>query len=279
MRTDTNKAQNSRANSAQYFTIFLAFISALIVSACAASIKPQPAPPEEVLATLGTRLSAPSSVRIQAKVDYFDDVKHERVVGRDFVISAQAPANLRVTLSSFDKALSTLVTNGERFWLIDTMQNIYAEGSATAENISQILPLYLSAVALFEVLVGDYPTQDLADDWEKTQSLSWDGKVGAYVLSQNKKNGQTQRVYFDYPDKNIVRLEFLEEDKIVYTYEAKDFIDNGALRAYPEKIAFKIPQKEIELRLRVQKRDDNVEFKPQVFTLARPAGIRYVPMP
>lgn len=258
---------------------FVIIFVALLLSACAASIKPEPAPPQDVIGTLEQRLPAPSSVRIQAKVDYFDDAKHERVVGRDFVISAQEPANLRVTLSSFGKALSTLVAINKQFWLIDTMQNIYAEGVASAENISQILPLYLSAVDLYEVLVGNYPSTDLAEDWRERQSFSWDGKVGAYVLVQEKRNAQQQRVYYSYPDKHIIRIEFIENEEIIYQYEAKEFVKNGDLRAYPKLITFFIPQKRIELRIRVQKRDDNIEFKPQVFSLPRPQGVRHIIMP
>ena len=231
----------------------------------------------DVYMHLDEKPAKPSTLRVMAKVDYFDEIKGDRVAGRDFVISAQAPSSLRVTLSSFDKALSTMVTDGESFYLMDATQNVFIMGRATAENISQLLPLYLSASDIYQVLMGGYPTEDLSEDWDSTKTFKWDGSVGAYCLTLPRKDGSQQQVFFSYPELDIVEMRFVRDGEIHYQYIAKDFVEQDGIR-FPDKIAFVMPEQKTDVRLRITQRDINLEFKPQVFILQPLEGmpVRYM---
>ena len=235
---------------------------------------------------------SPDTLRLTAKVDYYDGSQNKRVVGRDFIISAQAPANLRVTLSSFDKALSTLVTNGNTFGLLDAMNDVFVTGRATPANLAQLLPLYLSAHDIFRVLTAQYPDENVSEN--TPHDLVWDTGVGAYKLTLNLKDGRTERVYFAYPSGDIVKMTISLADEIQYEYTADDFetyspeqdddiMDEDvkssspapAIRL-PKTILFKLKPEKTDVRLRIDQYTLDCEFAPQVFDLFPPSGTRIV---
>lgn len=224
-------------------------------------------------------LHAPDSMRIVTKIDYVDGKNNKRVVGQDLVLSAQKPANMRITISAFDKAVSTLVTDGSVFALMDVTQNVYLAGIASADNISQILPVYLSAGDLFRVIHGSYPKDDLDPENEKQAEIVWDGKNGGYRKSMTTRSGAVQDVYYAYPSWDIFKITVSQEDKTTYVYEASDFKEftNGDKKyRYPKQIIFRLPQEDTNVRLRVESCDLDVEFSEAVFRLMPSSGARII---
>lgn len=256
----------------------------MLFYACAAHRFPEPEVPvdkaREDIEALSQNRAFPNSMRLMTKVDYVDELNAKRVVGQDLILSAQAPSNMRITISAFDKAISTLVSDGKGFSLMDVSQNVYITGLATPENIAQILPVYLSASDLYRVIYGLYPVDGLMSDADEKQSFAWDETVGGYKRSLNMKNGLTENVFYDWPDGNIIRITVTNQDETLYIYEASGFKsfndENDVSYSYPSQILFKLPPQKTDVRLRIENRDVNVDFSPAVFRLLPPNGAKII---
>ena len=259
-------------------SLLMALNLPVLTTGCAGSkLTPEPAvASSEVLQTLDSKaLVQPETMRIASRVDYVDDMHNKRVVGQDLVISSRQPQSMRITISAFDKAIATLVTDGVAFALMDVSQNAYVTGIATPENISKILPVFLSASDLYRVIHGLYPVDDLAPDAFDTQTFAWDGRENGYCRTLNMKNGNVQHVYYKYPNGDIFKIVVKNQDNAVYTYEASDFKNysaDGNTYRFPGKILFSLPEYKTDVRLRIDKVDFNVELSDAVFMLMPPQG-------
>ena len=244
-------------------------------------ITPEPAVAiEEVRTALAQeREAGPYAMRIMTKVDYVDGKNNKRVVGQDLVLSSQMPQDMRITISAFDKAISTLVTDGKVFALMDVSQNVYLAGMATPENISQILPVALSAADLYRVIHGGFPVDDLADGALENATVQWDGKEGGYRRAMQTKDGGVQNVYYAYPSWDVFKITVTHEDNTTYSYEASDFKtyqQDGKAFRYPKQIIFRLPQEDTNVRLRVEKCDLDVRFSAAVFRLMPVQGAKII---
>ena len=235
--------------------LFLIIALGLVIagfSGCA-GVTPQPGidPQEVITAIAQSERHVPDSMRIATKIDYVDGKNNKRVVGQDLVLSSQVPGKMRITISAFDKAVSTLVTDGSVFALMDVSQNVYLAGIASAENISQFLPVSLSAPDLFRVIHGGYPLDDLDLDNMNDEDVQWDGKAGGYRKSMPMKNGGTQDVYYAYPSWDIFKITVSQEGKTTYVYEATEFkeMTSGDIKyRYPKQIIFRLPQEDTNIK-------------------------------
>ena len=276
--------------------LFLCFLVSCLFSACATFNREPAVTPAQALETITQNRGqsyTPDTIRLTAKVDYYDGSQNKRVVGRDFIISAQAPASLRVTLSSFDKALSTLVTDGKTFGMLDAMNDVFVTGFATPANLAQLLPLYLSAHDIFRVLTAQYPEDGIVST--ATPDPQWDTSVGAYQLEFPLSDGRVERVYYAYPSGDILKMTISRNDETLYEFTASDFdtfhpendddLDEEIAAAsqeaprsirLPKTVIFKLKPEKTDVRLRIESYTLDCEFAPQVFTLIPPQGIRYV---
>ena len=258
-------------------------LSVMLCAAGCATVTPEPevAMSEVVGAITRENMQVPQSMRLSTKIDYVDGKNNKRVVGQDLVLSAREPQNMRITISAFDKAISTLVTDGRVFALMDVSQNVYLAGFANAENISQILPVSLAASDLFRVIHGGFPVDGLVENAEESQEIVWDGKAGGYRRDLRTKDGGIQSVYYAYPTWDIFKITVVVQDKQTYSYEASDFKtyqQNGMAYRYPKQIIFRLPQEDTNVRLRVEKCELNVEFSDAVFTLIPTNGAKILIM-
>lgn len=261
------------------------WIVAALSTGCAASrLVPEP---EVATADALTQIDSAAgcaleTMRIMSKIDYVDGVNNKRVVGQDLVFSAQPPLNMRITISAFDKAVSTLVSDGVGFALIDVGQNVFVTGHATPENISQILPVYLSAADLFRVIYGDFPKDSLAEDAAERQTFAWDAREGGYARTLALSDGRSMKVIHEWPSGAVKKITVLDGEKEAYKYEASSFetvtTEAGQSCLYPREILFSLPEQKTDVRLRVEKRDMDVEFSPAVFRLIPPEGSQIILM-
>ena len=179
--------------------LLLAFFC-LSLYACAGSVPEPQIPVADAQNAIDSSNSAfPDSMRLIAKIDYVDEINAKRVAGQDLILSAQTPSSMRITISAFDKAISSLVSDGTGFSLIDVTQNVYITGLATPQNIAQILPVFLSAGDLYRVIYGMYPTDGLSSDALSSQSFAWDEKNGSYKRSLTMANGDVENIYYAWP--------------------------------------------------------------------------------
>ena len=258
-------------------TIAILFLALGCIGCAGSRLTPEPAVnAADVLQSLDSReQTQPASMRISSRVDYVDEVNNKRVVGQDLVISSDNAQHMRITISAFDKAVATLVTDGTAFALMDVSQNAYVTGMATPENISKILPVFLSAADLYRVIHGQYPTDDLADNALETQTFAWDPAENGYCRTLAMRNGHTQHVYYSYPAGDVFKIVVRDGDKALYTYEASDFKDTKTDQSsyrFPRKILFSLAKQKTDVRLRIDKVDVDVEFSDAVFMLLPPEG-------
>ncbi|PJB43246.1 MAG: hypothetical protein CO108_10290 [Deltaproteobacteria bacterium CG_4_9_14_3_um_filter_63_12] len=260
------------------FVATLVVLVSLLVSACSGSIKrPDDAltSTRDVVAAIDSRLEAVQDVRIAAKVDYYDEERGERVVARDVSLSAAAPASLRVTLSSFDKALASLASDGTDFSMLNLQENVYYHGPATVENLSQLFPLFLSGADFVRVLRGGFPIELLADGWREKTELGWNQETGRYRLEVATVDGGLQLVELTYPELGVAQIEIKKDGESLYTYEGKDFQSPG-VALFPVKSRFTLVERDTDVTLRVEGFDANVEPNERIFKIPPPAGAKVV---
>ncbi len=262
----------------------LALLSTLVLglttAACSgAHARPDDAlsAPADVLGALDDRLDRVDNVRVMAKADYWDEVHGERVVGRDLSISAQAPAALRVTLSSFDKALASLASDGAEFSMLNLQENVYYYGPATTQNLSTLLPLYLSGGDMVRVLRGGFPMTDLTRDWREQATLAWNSDTGRYRLELPRRDARVMIVELTYPALAVAEIRIRADGEDEYIYRAKDFEEVGGVLV-PMKSRFEILSRDLEVTLRIEQFDVNVEPPPnaRIFRIPPPAGVEAV---
>ncbi len=226
----------------------------------------------------GSARSMPETIRMVARVDYVDEKNNKRAIGQELILSADAESRMRMTVSAFDKAVAVLVTDGAEFGLFDVGQNAFVMGPATPESISRILPVRLSARDLHRVIFGGFPLDGVSENAGESARFSWDGRLGGYCYELPLKNGATQKVYYSWPEKDIFRIEVSDAGgKPVYAYEAKAFAQrevNGATYRFPDIIRFKLASEKTDVQIRVQTRDIDVAFSPQVFRMIPPKGAK-----
>ena len=230
----------------------------------------------DVIAAVDVRLDSIEDVRIATKADYWDEERRERIAGRDVSISAALPGSLRVTLSSFDKALASLASDGVDFAMLDLQNNIYYYGPATAQNISKLIPIYLSGEDFVRVLCGGFPTDTLVVGWRESTTLSWNDHSGRYRLDMPTVDG-TQQVELTHPDLAVAEIRIRRDDEDVYIYRAKNFT---AIDGIPtaKKSRFELVEREIDVTLRIERWDYNVEPPETLYRIAPPAGSELVPL-
>ena len=274
--------------------ILLFFLALIALPACTPFYKEPAVTPVQARHTITENREqhyTPETLRLTAKVDYYDGSQNKRVAGRDFIISARTPASLRVTLSSFDKALSTLVTDGHTFGMLDAMNNVFVTGLATPANLAQLLPLYLSAHDIFRILTARHPDDNVVES--PAPELRWNTEVGAYQLDLELSDGRTEHVFYAYPSGDIVKITISRGEETQYEFSASDFgvfypeqdddIPDDAPKTTPTRsirlpktVIFKLKPQKTDVRLRVDSYALDCEFSPQVFQLVPPQGTRVI---
>ncbi len=107
-------------------------------------------------------------------------------------IAAMRPGLLHLeTLNFFGKPVAVLVSDGETFALFHEDQAAYYTGPATAQNVSQLLPIVVSPRELTALLLGDIPRIRA-----EGTTLELDEERGAYLLTL-KGGDARQRIWVD----------------------------------------------------------------------------------
>lgn len=175
--------------------LFLLALTALLVTGC-----PRRAPlvfgpegpieePETLLAHLDKRSAQLVSIKAEARVRLRTPQQSGTVT--EF-IAAMRPAFLHLqTLNFFGKPVAVLVSDGDTFALFHEEQAAYYTGPATAQNVSQLLPIVVSPRELTALLLGDVPRIR-----PEKMSLEIDEERRAYLLTL-EGNRATQRIWVD----------------------------------------------------------------------------------
>jgi hypothetical protein len=233
--------------------------------------------PASVIDQVMQRSASLTSLRIQTKSDYWDNAEGKRVVGRPVTLLTSSPSSLRIQIGSgFGSTLGALASNGALMTMLDLHNNVFYSGPPTLENISLLLPLYLSGEDFIRILSGGFPTANLSPTASSSATLTWDDTTGYYQLSIPLPNAQIQRVSLTHPDLAVSEIRILSSsDDTLYLYQAKDFSPYEGV-PLPAKARFELPARELDVQLRIEKTEVNVDLPDALFLISAPDGVEHI---
>jgi len=166
-------------------------------------------------------------------------------------------------VSPFDTPLSTLVSDGKQFALVDARQNRHFHGPAKPCNIARLARVVLAPDDVLTILGGSTPL--IA---HQKKDLAWDGRAGAEVLTlQGEKLVQTIRLDGHHRNWDLVSSEIRSRQggQVVLSIEASSFRKKAGLRA-PARIHMKQPQHQTEVWVTFKKQELNLKLPQEAFT-------------
>ena len=242
----------------------------VLLTGCPPTIPPPPnalQDPQQVHLAVQARAASLQSVRGEAKVELFSE---EGYTPFSLVAVAARPDRLHLeVLSPFDMPLGILTADTGSFQLYSLEEKLFLHGPASAENIARLIPLPLPPAELVELLLGSVPL--LPDP----QELRWDPTRGCYELQVALAEGPRQRLWLDPRDLTPRESRYESPTgELLYRLQLEEpstLPGHPGVRL-PRLIKVEMPAREIELSLRWQDRELNVEIPPAAWTQQPPRG-------
>ena len=224
----------------------------------------------ELVRAIRARQQRIKSLRTDAKVDYFEG-KGERVkLSMSFLVAG--PDKLRIDAESpiGGNEVATLVSDGDKFALLDVQNNQFLVGPARPCNIARLIRVYLAPAEVDAVLEGGAPLlgEPIAVGWNP-------GDGGREVLTLKTPDGGTETVQLDATDRrwDVVSAEVKDAGgKTLYKLAHEDFAAVGGER-FPGKTHVEEPPRSVDLRIRYKERELDPKVPDGVFTLQPPSGL------
>jgi outer membrane lipoprotein-sorting protein len=171
------------------------------------------------------------------------------------------------TFDFFNRPVSALISDGQRFGLYQTEGHVWYQGPASPENISRFLPVVLPSEELVAVMLGQVPFVPA-----ERMTLELDRGKGVYVL-RLVRGGVTQTLQVHPKFYRVVRSEVRGVPG--YDLAFADFREQGAV-VVPREVKLIAEVAETELRLRYSDVTLNAPPDLTLFELAPPEGARVV---
>lgn len=260
----------------------LALLCLLTLAACrtgkVASPGKEPSP-EELISRAQASSQKLTSLVGEVKVDYFDRKGGAggRVKGKSLFM-IERPRNLRFdVLTPFEQPLAILVSNGEKFALLDMQAKAFYQGPPTAENIARLFQLQFSDEEIVRALLGE----TLILGAPEKQEVSYDKKSGAWVLTLTQGTKQ-QILRYEGSHFLLTESTLTEGGEVIYRisykrYQPVEGIEGAFL---PHEIFFEKPREKADVKLRVVgELNINGELDPSHFTLSPSPGMQVIDVP
>ena len=180
-------------------------------------------------------------------------------------LAASRPGLLRVEMFDFfNRPVAVLVTDGQRFGLLQAQENKYYQGPATPQNLSRFLPVALPSPELVSVMLGKVPLLV-----PERMTLTLDEKEGLYVLTLRR--GAVSQVLHIHPRYlRVVRSEV--HGAAAYGLEYGDFKEHGPL-VFPHEVKLVASTADTSLGLRYTDITLNQPPDLTLFDLTAPEGV------
>ncbi len=253
-------------------------VFSLLLIGCAPPIARPYAPPSasELIASIRARASALKTLRAQSKIDHMGD-GGERVKVKVAML-LERPGKLRFEAESpLGGAVATVVTDGQRFSLLDVRQNRFFTGPALACNVARFTRVALAPSEVVEAMMGGAPLYLPADeaDLARVASVSWDGSAGGReVLEIKLSNGGREIVKLSAANRvwDVVFVELRDAaGKRLWKLESEDFADRGGGIRLPSKMD--IVEHGSDLEIKLHGFEPNVTIPDGAFHLDPPARV------
>lgn len=183
-------------------------------------------------------------------------------------LAASRPGLLRVEMFDFfNRPIAVLVTDGQRFGLLQSQENKYYQGPASPRNLSRFLPVALPSGELVSVMLGQVPF--LPAD---RMTLALDEKERLYVLTLHR--GEVSQVLHIHPKYlRVVRSEVHGLPAYGLTYD--NFKAEGEL-IFPHEVTLQAATADTSLTLRYTGITLNESPDLTLFDLTPPEGVPVV---
>ncbi|MCA9564694.1 MAG: DUF4292 domain-containing protein [Myxococcales bacterium] len=234
--------------------------------------------PEVLLERIEARGDQIHSARLRVVSEYYDG----ELRGANFrqVVLVREPQDIHVQiLSPFGQSLQTLHCNGERLSLYDLEQQIYYFGDATPQNLSRLLPFYMTPADVVRVLTGGPPLEQFGED-TSAYELSWDTEAGLYQLTVPLRHepGSLQ-LGVRHGDWGIANARRYNADgDLVFELRTGDFEEIDGVWV-PNRLRFlHNTEPEVDMSMEVEQFDLNPELNDALFEMDAPAGVEQIPL-
>lgn len=204
--------------------------------------------PGRITGILADRATRVRSLRAQGSADQFG--RNGRVRG-EVAIVVQTPDRIRFDMFAFGTLVSSLVSDGQRFGLLQGRQ--YAIGPARACAARQLAGIPLEGREIAAVLSGGVPALGTP-----TGPVRWIN--GFYVLEMRGDEGRTARLELELPDEqrawvparqvprvHRIVLRDREGVRAEITYSHYRVVQGDA---YPERVRVEMPRDSVDMQVR-----------------------------
>jgi hypothetical protein len=247
--------------------------------------------PARITTVLTERASRVRALRAHGSADQFG--RNGRVRG-EVAIRVRAPDKVRFDMFVFGQLVSSLVTNGSQFGLLQGEQ--YFLGPARACAARQIAGIPLEAREIAAVLSGGVPMIGAP-----VGPVRWE--QGRYVLDLRSTEGNTARIELDLPPDQDVLAPWQQSPRVTRVvlrdargpradirYEGYRFVDGVA---FPERVRVLMERDDVDMQVRFDRielgeppaqtqpvddplADQNATPAQDPFAIGAPAGARLV---
>jgi outer membrane lipoprotein-sorting protein len=229
------------------------------------------APPSaaELVAAMRARDAHIQSLRADTKVDHMGQGGQRVKVTVALLVARGGKLHMEAE-SPMGGALATLVSDGQKFALLDARQNRFLTGPANACNVARLIQLALEPDAVVEVLMGGAPLDG------EPAGVSWDPLHGGReVLELRTPDGGRELIKLDARERrwDVVSAERTDAGgRVLWRVTHEDFHDVGGVRL-PERTVVEEPPIKSDARIKFREQELNAPPPPRIFELAPPDGI------
>jgi outer membrane lipoprotein-sorting protein len=221
---------------------------------------------KEVVAALRVRAARVRAIRGETRMNHKTDQGKVKATVR---MMASQGGKLRFdAVSPFDTPLATLVTNGDRFALVDAQKNRHYHGPASPCNIARLLQVAMQPDDMLTVLGGSTPIIE-----HESATVEWDGRAFEEVLTLRGKQ-LTQKVRLDATNRrwDLRRSEIRDAKGLLLSIKASDYKIRGGLRL-PQRIKVEQPRNKAQLDVTFKQQEVNVKLPAAAFQLPEARGM------
>jgi outer membrane lipoprotein-sorting protein len=208
------------------------------------------------------------SLRGETKMDYMAPEGRTKVTVN---LAVARPGKLRFEAENpiTGHTEGTLVSDGQKFALLDVQHNRFLYGPALACNVARMTRISMPPDDVVLILLGSAPILP----YERAEvGYSRDGG-GREVLTLHLRDGGRERLEIARKTRDVVVAELLDRaGRSVWRLSHEDFHAVGSARL-PRKTKFVEPKGKADILIRYKDVEPNADIPDKVFTLAPPPGI------
>jgi outer membrane lipoprotein-sorting protein len=246
---------------------------ALSLAACPLPPVARPYPPPtaaDLVAAIRAHAAKVQSLRTGSRVDHMGQNGERVKVHVQMAMVRGGKLRFDIESPIGESVLATLVSDGKRFALLDTRENRFLTGTASACNVSRLVRIDLAPDDILDALTGGAPLDGEA------AGVAWDPSHGGReVLTLRAPDGGVEELKLDGRDRRWDVLEAERRDskgRVLWRLAHESFDDVGGVRL-PAKITVEQPPEKADAIIKLREPELNPPVPDSLFHLEPPSGI------